>query len=257
MRASASTEAEIARLDRKLAAVPDEAMRIALTREWADTRPAAELFAVLATVLRRRAPGTSRFDALRESLHAVLLEHGPPANRLSSALRCALYAFALEARDEDVCRMLRPASAARVSEDPDAALTRDLAERPLGVRRSLARGSDRALLLKLARDPDPIVIAHLLGNPRTREADVMRMAALRPVPATTLAAIHASERWSGCVSVRIALALNPYTPVDVALKVQNGLPLPELREIAEDSALHAEVRAQAASELRRRSQSGH
>src|SRR5262245_15938209 len=244
---SASTLAE---LDRKLAAVPDSAMRLALVREWAEAQRPERLFEILAAVLQRRAPGASSFDALREALHGVLLEHAP--ERLSSAVRCALYALALDAGDGEICRMLRPADPARTCEEPAAGLTRDLAEPRLGRRRSLARSSDRALLQKLARDPDPIVIDHLLQNPRTREADVARMAALRPVAAGALAAIHANARWSGCSAVRLALARNPYTPVEVALKVQNGLPLAELREIASDGALHADVRAQARSEITRR-----
>ena len=245
-----ASRATLAELDRKLGAVPDQAMRLALVREWAETQRPEQLFAVLSAVLHRRAPGESSFDPLREALHGVLLEHGP--TRLSSAARCALYALALDAGDTEICRLLRPADPARSCDDPASGLTRDLAELPLGQRRSLARSSDRALLLKLARDPDPIVIDHLLQNPRTREADVLRMAALRPVSGAALAAIHASARWSGCTVVRLALARNPYTPVEIALKVQNGLPLGELREIASDAALHSDVRAQARSEIARR-----
>ena len=247
---AASSASTLADLDRKLGAVPDAAMRLALVREWAEAQAAERVFQVLSTVLRRRPPGESSFDALREALHGVLLEHAP--TRLSSAARCALYALALDAGDTEICRLLRPTDAARSCDDPASGLTRDLAELPLGRRRSMARSSDRTLLLKLARDPDPIVIEHLLQNPRTRESDVLRMAALRPVAAGALAAIHASARWSGCTAVRLALARNPYTPVEIALKVQNGLPLGELREIAADTALHADVRAQARSELARR-----
>jgi GAF domain-containing protein len=244
---SASTLAD---LDRKLASVPDAVMRFALVREWAEAQCPERIFEILTAVLRRRPPGQSSFDALREALHGVLLEHA--AEPLSSAARCALYALALDAGDSEICRMLRPADPARTCEEPAAGLTRDLAELPLGRRRSLARSADRALLQKLARDPDPIVIDHLLQNPRTRESDVARMAALRPVAAGALGAIHASARWSGCTAVRLALARNPYTPVEIALKVQNGLPLAELREIASDSALHPDVRAQARSEITRR-----
>jgi hypothetical protein len=245
-----SSDSTLAALDRKLDAVPDAAMRLALVREWAEAQPAERLFAVLTAVLRRRAPGESRVEALREALHGVLLEHAPLP--LSSEVRCALYTLALDTGDTEICRLLRPADPARSCDDPAAGLTRDLAELPLGRRRSLARSSDRALLHKLARDPDPIVIDHLLQNPRTRESDVLRMAALRPVSGGALAAIHASGRWSGCTAVRLALARNPYTPVEIALKVLNGLPVAELREIAGDGALHPDVRAQARSELARR-----
>jgi hypothetical protein len=248
--ALATSASALADLDRKLGAVPDAAMRLALVHEWAEAQPPGRLFEVLSAVLQRRPPGESSFDPLREALHGVLLEH--TSLRLSSAARCALYALALDAADTEICRLLRPANPARSCDDPASGLTRDLAELPLGRRRSLARGSDRALLLKLARDPDPVVIDHLLRNPLTREADVLRMAALRPVAAEALAAIHASARWSACPAVRLALARNPYTPVEIALKMLNGVPVGELREIATDAALHPDVRAQAKRELARR-----
>src|SRR5262245_15363700 len=102
-----TSAATLADLDRKLAAVPDEAMRLALVREWAEAQRPERLFEILGAVLRRRAPGESSFDALREALHGVLLEHAP--ERLATPARCALYALALDAGDSEICRMLRPA----------------------------------------------------------------------------------------------------------------------------------------------------
>ena len=128
-----------------------------------------------------------------------------------------------------------------------------MAEIPLGVRRSLARGIDADLLERLLRDPDPVVIDHLLENPRIREDDVVRLAARRPVPAPTLGAIHASRRFGVRPRVRQALAGNPYCPTDVALEAMAPLPRPVLRDLARDETLHPDVRRHAREKLDRRS----
>ena len=103
-------------------------------------------------------------------------------------------------------RLLRSAAAAAEMRDPAAALPREVAEIPLGMRRSLARGDDPNLLDRLLLDPDPVVIDHLLENPRITEDDVVRIAARRPIPASTLERIHASRRFATRPRVLFAMA---------------------------------------------------
>ncbi len=243
----------VERLDQALAHVPEREMRAQLVLEALAERDPASAYALCAAILKRSAQGGSAFDVLRDTLYDLLLQPaGTEHQQLDYEHRSAIYAEAREARDEEVMRALRTFSASREVSADERTVPRKLADIPLGRRRSLARASDAALLEQLARDPDPIVITNLLLNPRLREEDVLRMAALRPVAETTLIEIHKSPRWAPRPRVRIALARNPYCPVDIAVKVLTSIPKADLREIRQDTRLHAEVRGQAEAELERR-----
>jgi hypothetical protein len=171
-----------AELDRKLAHVREARMRGRLLEEQLAPLAAPQLYELLAHVLRRP-PGGQPADELRAGLHAFL-----DAN---PAARDELQAQASAARDELVLGLLRKHEPC--DSDEAARLAHlDLRDVALGRRRSLARGRDPLLLEKLARDPDPIVIANLLANPRTTENDVVRIAALRPVAPSTLLEIARS-----------------------------------------------------------------
>jgi hypothetical protein len=54
------------------------------------------------------------------------------------------------------------------------------------------------------------------------------------------------------VTIRKALARNPYCPVSIATGIVATLPTEDLREMRSDSDLHPETRAQLAAELERR-----
>lgn len=235
-------------LERKIAHVAEPAMRTALVLETLRALPPAEVYGLLAATLGRAPEAGSEFDRLRDAVHGAVLD-GVADDSLPYELRRDVYALAVEAGDETVARILRtlpPAHRGAARLDPE------VAEIPLGRRRSLARGDDPHLLEKLARDSDPVVIRHLLANPRVREQDVVRMAALRPVGASTLAEIARSPRWSGRLHVRVALARNPYSPVDLALRAAESLPTPTLREMRSDPDLHPELIDHVEAELARR-----
>jgi len=151
--------------------------------------------------------------------------------------------------------LLGASGAAEVMEDPGSALPRDVAELALGVRRSLARGMEMRLLEKLLLDPDPIVLDHLLRNPRLTEEHAVRIAARRPISEPALRAVADSARFGVRPRVRVAIARNPYCPTDLALRLLGTLPLPVLREMRADGALDARVLAQVRDEIARRERS--
>ena len=80
----------------------------------------------------------------------------------------------------------------------------------------------------------------------------MRIAARRPIPASTLVLIRRSGRVGPRLRVRIAVARNPYCPTDLAIEVVATLGLSALREIERDATLHEEVRRHARDEIARR-----
>jgi hypothetical protein len=250
-----AVEAVVSELDRKLARVLDPTMRTCLVREALESRQPADAYELIRAVMTRRPPARgSCFDVLRDVLLGLLLDpESAGTETLSYELRRDLYGLASAAHDLPLMRLLRSASAVEGLEVAALELPRDLADIPLGRRRSLARGDDRKLLELLALDSDVTVIENLLRNPRLRESDVLRIAARRPVADTTLAAIHRCDRWSARPGIRVALARNPYCPVDIAVKLVGSIPLPDLREMRADPDLHPETSAQVRAELERRS----
>lgn len=255
----AESEAEVLRtladLDRALASVSEPAMRARRVQEALAERLPSDAYELVSAILTRHADGGTTFDLLRDALYQVL--RTPPREEawaLPERLVLALQQAAERTGDSPLLRALQSVAPARIAADKacESALPRELADVPLGRRRSLARGRDKRLLEELARDSDATVIQNLLQNPQLCEADVVRMAALRPVAATTLVEIHATPRWSSRAAVRVALARNPYCPVQVAVHVVGGLPRAELCDMIDDSGLQPDVRDEARAELERR-----
>ena len=118
----------------------------------------------------------------------------------------------------------------------------------LGWRKKLARSNDRMKLDRLIFDQNASVTRLLLDNPRIVERDVVRIAAMRPTNPDCLVAVFQSRKWRNRYTVKVALACNPYSPIDVALACLPQLMRQNLRYVAENEKLAAELR-QAASEL--------
>jgi hypothetical protein len=113
----------------------------------------------------------------------------------------------------------------------------------LGERRALARKPTRATLDKLLRDPHPLVVRLLLGNPRITETDIVHMAARRPaIPAV---AVEIAKAWTRVPRVRMAIALNPGSPPAVSVPMLGLMMRPELGEVVRAADLPAVVRATA------------
>jgi hypothetical protein len=226
-------------------------MRRELVLEALEGRSADDCFALVHTVLHQPAGRAPSFELLRENVLLVLVEGGA-TRPLPYELLEGLYATATESGDDLLARLLRAPTSEASMADPAAALPRSVGEIPLGVRRALAKGTEKPMLEKLLLDPDALVIRHLLENPRITEDDVVRIAARRPIPASTLKEIAESRRWSSRRRVRVALARNPYCSTEVALRILGSLPLGELRELRADATLHGEIRKHAEAELARR-----
>lgn len=121
-----------------------------------------------------------------------------------------------------------------------------LFSQPLGHLKQIARLTRNPdELARLAIATDPLVIRNVLINPRLTEAQVVRIAARRPARPEPLVEIWRSTRWSVRPMVRKALVFNPYFPPEVAAKIVPLLSGAELRELAEDRAVHPIIRQQA------------
>ena len=236
---------EPARLLRRLAAVPELPMRVALWREYLSAAPpemtlsAVEL--TLDALARRTAAGQAAFHALGQCLSA----HPPARARLQAAATVAGRAQVLALLADGAPRLVAEADALR---PPQFGEDRDIT---LGERRAWARRPDRALIDRLMLDPDPGVISNLLQNPRVVEVDVLRIVSRRPVPADVLSVVYRHPRWSKRKAVQAALAQNPYTPIELAVALVGLVDTSVLRALAREPSTHPTVRGQAKARLRR------
>lgn len=245
--------ASVRAVEAKLEHVLEPEMRRALAAEWLGALDPERACEALSLVIVAEERATPLPDRLRDALFD-LLSDPERSRRLGYEFRRATYAAAHRAGEASVMALLR--SAMPADGDPGPRLPRDLADVPLGQRRTLAKGDDPSWLERLARDSDPLVISHLLRNPRLREEDVVRMAALRPVAVSTLLEVGRCDRWIRSPRVQSAVARNPRCPPELAVRLVARLPLPVLREMRADAGLHASTRAQVEHEIARRGGSG-
>jgi hypothetical protein len=122
----------------------------------------------------------------------------------------------------------------------------------LGERKSLARKPDREMTERLLRDPHPDVIRQLLSNPRLTEEDVLSLAARRPCRPDVLKQIARTPRWAHRPRIRMALVLNPDSPLDVTAPLVGLLVRQELLLVATSTTVAATLRALCHEHLERR-----
>lgn len=220
-----SAQAEFDALARSVVSIADQALRASYVRHTLlNMRP--EQVADLFTVAMARAEG--RRPSHTEVLQALSLAL---ADELCDALREAVRGV-LDAREQPM--LARALQRVSVNEDgetqrvPDFGKGRTLT---LGERKSLARRSDRNLLARVLRDPHPHVIRILLGNPTLTENDVVRLCARRPISTEVLREVFKSARWIVRYPIKLALSLNPYTPLDIALQLAPHLQSQDLRRL--------------------------
>lgn len=232
-----------ARFLRRLAAVPETPMRVALWSELfrdADPRQSvAVVDAVIAANDQHTPAGQMGFLALNQCLQ----RDGQARKALLVAATIGGSARALSLLPDD-----RPVRAAEADElrPPFLHAEREIT---LGERRAWARRPDRTLIARLLVDPDPGVVRNLLRNPRVIEADVVRIASRRPVNAAVLIEVFQHQRWGRRRPVQAALVQNPYTPVSIANGLVDLVDLGLLRRLAQEPSIHPVVRGRARARL--------
>jgi hypothetical protein len=125
-------------------------------------------------------------------------------------------------------------------------LLRDgLGDMRLGDRVTLARLATPALLGVLLADSERQVAESTLLNPRLREEDLVAALRREDVRVVLIEATVSSSRWATNYAVRLALVLQPRTPLPFALQQISSLVPRDLRRVAEEAALRPLVRAAA------------
>lgn len=231
---------EALRLARQLAALDDPFLRARRAAELLRALSPEEAVQTLVGLVRladqRKSPLSDALEGVLRALRDVLDE----------AARALLRTTAEALEQREVLALLSQAQAMRAFDrDQEPWVDREMRALSLGHRKQLARGMNRDRLARLLSDPDPAVLKHLLDNPRITEQEVLVAASRRPVRAQVLEEIFRSRRWAPNRRIRRALALNPYAPPALASAALALLTLPDLREVARDQQLSAEVLAQA------------
>ncbi|HEY6909743.1 MAG TPA: hypothetical protein VI356_10260 [Myxococcales bacterium] len=236
---------DAAALARALAALPSGELRARKAAAVLSGLPPDEAVPLLGALVRR---ADRRSDPEAAALEGLLLAVREllPRERVE-----ALYHAAAD--DLEVQALFARAKARRsFDHDREEWIDREMRARTLGERRALARTHDRDLLARLAADPDPMVVKHILQNPRCTEREALAAASRRPQRPEVLEEIFRSQRWSSNRRVRRALALNPYSPPALASAALALLTEPDLREVAGDLTISSDVRVQARRLLRAR-----
>lgn len=219
---------------RRLAALPESAMRVATLAEQLLARAPEEAAWLLDGLATAGRAGGPPFDV---SLLAAIELAG--CDRLPYEERRAIFEAA-ERLGLEACKELLFSSASPTP-DADAAAARPLipGTRPLtlGERKSLARSWKRDVLERLLADPHVDVVELLLRNPRLTEDDVLRIATARRANAAILELLLSARRWNCRPRVRRALLRNPNLPEAIAVRLVGLLNRTELRELRADPAL--------------------
>ncbi len=112
-------------------------------------------------------------------------------------------------------------------------LREQLPDLRLGERIALARLATPTLLPDLLADAEPLVLEATLLNPRLSEEMLVRALKPETTLAVLLEAAAASVRWKDRYGVRLALALQPRTPLAVALAQLSALLPRDLERVGE------------------------
>jgi hypothetical protein len=164
----------------------------------------------------------------------------------------ALRKLAHETHHHSLMRLLRTYSlrpSLTAADDSNPALGHELT---VGERRSLARRPHRGKIDRLLRDPHPLVLRQLLGNPTLTENDVVALAAQRPAREAALRTLAEFPDWIVRHRVRMTIVSNPLSPSGIAVPLTALATRPELLEIADNPALHLVLRVVAREILERR-----
>lgn len=232
--------------------MPDASLRAAYLRSVLLRGRVTELAPVLDHLCARAEQAE---EAAREALVALVdaLNH-EACSEVVQLLReeaLAVPHLALERLVRQPLAIIEPRDVGKPEDDrvPDYGKGRPLT---LGERKSLARRPDRKMMDRLLRDPHPDVIRMVLANPKVVEEDVLAVAARRPCRPDVLAEIARQPRWAHRPRIRMALVLNPDTPLEIAAPVAGLLLRHELRLVATSPTVAPAVRALCLEHLERR-----
>lgn len=238
---------------------PDDTLAVAdalhalVVRAGEDTRRLRDVLdgafpddALLVSLLRRAVPvrflevvGTTKPWCERATVVAQVVLHPRSPRGLSLRLLPQLFWRQLA----DVAATPHVPAAVRVR--AEASLKDQLRDLRLGERVALARVATPPLIQRLLVEGEPKVLQALLNNPRLREEDLLMALRKVDVPLALVDAVLATSRWGERYFVRLELALQPKTPLPIAMLQLSSLVKRDLRRVVETAGLKRLVRVAA------------
>jgi hypothetical protein len=221
-----------------LAGIPGRKLRAASLEAKLDGMEAEDTAALLNHICQRandREPSYLKaYHALPELLRSPAFDRGKILHLRAAARR----------RDYlEVLQMLLDLPPHRIpAVNPDGPEDPFLKDLTLGHRKSLAKSSRMNVIRKLLKDQEPAVIRDLLLNARLTEAEILKIASLKPTSPRVLEEIFRSPKWVARYRVKKALICNPYCPPSIAVHLLKFLLVGDLREIAGFENLHTAVK---------------
>jgi hypothetical protein len=127
-----------------------------------------------------------------------------------------------------------------------------LAQLPLGQRRTVARRGSARIAGGLAAQGPEQVVRFALDNPRMTEAQVLRVLAIEALPSKTLAIIASHAKWSKIPNVLSALIRHRHTPLNCVRALAPGLLRHDLDDLLQIARIQEAVCDVLRDELARR-----
>lgn len=109
-------------------------------------------------------------------------------------------------------------------------------------RSRLAKRANRVVRSILIRDNEPLIIFFLLKNPHITRAEVIELSKMPTLNHQSITAMLGNRQWAGSEELRYNLVRNPKTPMNIALKLVNGLNMKHLRELAKDWGMKTQIK---------------
>jgi hypothetical protein len=119
---------------------------------------------------------------------------------------------------------------------PRGALTDRIKAMSVQQKMQLALSGSREERLALIRDPTKVAHLFVLKNPRIGVDEVQYAARSPNLAPDAIRMIAEHQEWSGSAAICTALVRNPKTPLPIALKLLERVPMSELRAIAKGGA---------------------
>lgn len=131
----------------------------------------------------------------------------------------------------------------RQAAEKDLPLSQTIPSLPLPEKVRLALTGDKEVRSLLCRDPNKVVLANLLQNPRLSDPEVLQMARDRNLPEEILSELLRRKEWIKKYPVRLALVQNPKVPLPSALKLLGTIRDADLRRIARSKDVPSQIAA--------------
>lgn len=229
-----------------LAALPGKRMRLGLFARTLAALPPEDAAKLIEIIYGMDPRGTGA-----SIVRSMMVDGDGLANAIGRAACDSIYLSALRLKLSRVGRLFNDVEpfmeGASGYEEEEFVKTGHLS---LGERRSLSKSHRYKDIEKLLTDPDPVIAANLLNNPRITEREVVKIASRRPNSPHVLKLIALHGKWSGRYEVMKAVSRNPYVFPRVSMALIEGLLAQDLKEIALDSTLHPELQEAAMDILR-------